>query len=454
MYRIDGKFIPRNNRLVEGFASTSGPTMTITSDNVTSASTSNNLIALTFTASEGVIDFDKNCIKVIGPDSNIISDTDSLISNFMIQEHEVTFKPYDTACYSTGECTGTLTNYLKPMVFTANLDLTSAVKGNYIISVYDGTEPSSSGTIPRFKSYSGNLNEVNTDDKNLSFTYDNIDPLITLNGPSIVDHILGNNYIDQGATATDNIDGDISSSIITSGLEEVNINQVGSYDIIYSVSDSTGNSATQVTRTVNVIDNIDPLITLNGPSTVGHILGSNYIDQGATATDNADGDISSSIITSGLEEVNINQVGSYDINYNVSDSTGNSATQVTRTVNVQELTVDGPLTITLNPVPIEDYSKTRNYSNPSDNNNIFYHLKGETYSDPSVKVETESGIDITGNVTIEQTIKKIETTAVTVDAIDINTQGRYEITYNVKNSNGDIIDESEPRMVYIVPYLK
>ena len=372
MYRIDGKFIPRNNRLVEGFASTSGPTMTITSDNVTSASTSNNLIALTFTASEGVIDFDKNCIKVIGPDSNIISDTDSLISNFMIQEHEVTFKPYDTACYSTGECTGTLTNYLKPMVFTANLDLTSAVKGNYIISVYDGTEPSSSGTIPRFKSYSGNLNEVNTDDKNLSFTY----------------------------------------------------------------------------------DNIDPLITLNGPSTVGHILGSNYIDQGATATDNADGDISSSIITSGLEEVNINQVGSYDINYNVSDSTGNSATQVTRTVNVQELTVDGPLTITLNPVPIEDYSKTRNYSNPSDNNNIFYHLKGETYSDPSVKVETESGIDITGNVTIEQTIKKIETTAVTVDAIDINTQGRYEITYNVKNSNGDIIDESEPRMVYIVPYLK
>ena len=108
----------------------------------------------------------------------------------------------------------------------------------------------------------------------------------------------------------------------------------------------------------------------------------------------------------------------------------------------------------MNPVPIEDYSKTRNYSNPSDNNNIFYHLKGETYSDPSVKVETESGIDITGNVTIEQTIKKIETTAVTVDAIDINTQGRYEITYNVKNSNGDIIDESEPRMVYIVPYLK
>ena len=117
MYRIDGKFTPRNNKLVEGFPSTSGPTMTITSGNVTSAS--NNLIALTFTASEGVIDFDKNCIKVIGPDSNIISDTDSLIYNFMIKEHEVTFKPYDTACYSTGECAGTLTNYLKPMVFTA-----------------------------------------------------------------------------------------------------------------------------------------------------------------------------------------------------------------------------------------------------------------------------------------------------------------------------------------------
>ena len=97
------------------------------------------------------------------------------------------------------------------MVFTANLDLTSAAKGNYIISVYDGTEPSSSSTIPRFESYSGNLNEVNTDDKNLSFTYDDINPQITLNGDSTVDHILGGNYIDQGATATDNIDGDISS---------------------------------------------------------------------------------------------------------------------------------------------------------------------------------------------------------------------------------------------------
>ena len=332
--------------------------MTITSDNVTSASTSNNLIALTFTASEGVIDFDKNCIKVIGPDSNIISDTDSLISNFMIQEHEVTFKPYDTACYSTGECTGTLTNYLKPMVFTANLDLTSAVKGNYIISVYDGTEPSSSGTIPRFKSYSGNLNEVNTDDKNLSFTYDNINPLITLNGPSTVDHILGSSYIDQGATATDNIDGDISSSIITSGLEEVNINQVGSYTITY----------------------------------------------------------------------------------NVSDSAGNSATQVTRTVNVQELT--GPLTITLNPVPSADNSKTREINNDS------YHLRGETYSDPGVKVENELGTDITNNVTIVKTIEP--------DGV-INTDnlgGNYTITYNVTNSGGDIIGQSVKRIVRIVSKFK
>ena len=273
----------------------------------------------------------------------------------MIQEHEVTFKPYDTACYSTGECTGTLTNYLKPMVFTANLDLTSAVKGNYIISVYDGTEPSSSGTIPRFKSYSGNLNEVNTDDKNLSFTYDNINPQITLNGDSTVDHILGIDYIDLGATATDNIDGDITSSIITSGT------------------------------------------------------------------------------------VNKDVEGSYTITYNVSDSTGNSATQVTRTVNVQELT--GPLTITLNPVPIADDWKTREISND------FYHLRGETYSDPGVKVENVSGTDVTNIVTI---VKTIEPDGV----IDTNNLGTYTITYNVTNSGGDTIGQSVERTVKIVPIFK
>ncbi|MBO6631702.1 MAG: DUF5011 domain-containing protein, partial [Psychroserpens sp.] len=57
-------------------------------------------------------------------------------------------------------------------------------------------------------------------------------------------------YVEQGATATDNIDGDISSSIVIGG--SVNTNAAGSYQVTYDVSDAAGNAATQVVRTVNV----------------------------------------------------------------------------------------------------------------------------------------------------------------------------------------------------------
>ena len=42
-------------------------------------------------------------------------------------------------------------------------------------------------------------------------------PVITLIGDAAVAHALGTDYTDAGATATDNVDGDISSSITTSG---------------------------------------------------------------------------------------------------------------------------------------------------------------------------------------------------------------------------------------------
>ena len=48
----------------------------------------------------------------------------------------------------------------------------------------------------------------------------------------------------------DNIDGNITSSIVETG--SVNSSVVGSYTITYNVSDFAGNAATAVTRTINV----------------------------------------------------------------------------------------------------------------------------------------------------------------------------------------------------------
>ena len=82
---------------------------------------------------------------------------------------------------------------------------------------------------------------------------DNTPPVITLIGdnPQTVD--LNAAYTELGATATDDIDGDISDSIVID-VSAVSTNIVGSYDVIYSVSDSAGNQAEPVARVVSVVD--------------------------------------------------------------------------------------------------------------------------------------------------------------------------------------------------------
>ena len=155
-------------------------------------------------------------------------------------------------------------------------------------------------------------------------------PVITLLGETEVSLELGSTYTDAGATAIDNIDGDITSSIEI--VNNVDINTVGTYTVTYNVSDAAGNAATQVTRTVNITPDVTiPVITLLGESEVSLELGSIYTDAGATAIDNIDGDITSSIEI--VNNVDINTVGTYTVTYNVSDAAGNAALQVIRSVN-------------------------------------------------------------------------------------------------------------------------
>ena len=106
----------------------------------------------------------------------------------------------------------------------------------------------------------------------------------------------------------------------------------------YNASDASGNAATAVTRTVNVVDTTAPVITVTGDNPVTVELGSTYTDAGATASD-LSGDIT--VTTTGT--VDDDTVGTYTLTYNASDASGNAATAVTRTVNVVDTT---PPTIT------------------------------------------------------------------------------------------------------------
>ena len=182
-----------------------------------------------------------------------------------------------------------------------------------------------------------------------SLTADNIviplavKPVISLVGQSEINLELGSAYTDSGATASDNIDGDITSSIVT--VNNVDIYTVGTYLVTYNVSDAAGNLADEVTRTVNITpDVIKPVITLSGDVEVSLELGTPYTDSGATASDNIDGDITSSIVT--INNVDIYTVGTYSVTYNVSDAAGNAADEVTRTVNITPDVTKPVITIT------------------------------------------------------------------------------------------------------------
>ena len=85
---------------------------------------------------------------------------------------------------------------------------------------------------------------------------DTIPPVISLIGSDTVIIEVGDIYVDAGATAYDNNDGDLTNSIVT--VNNVINTTVGTYAVTYDVTDLSGNQATQVVRTVNVKNTIAP----------------------------------------------------------------------------------------------------------------------------------------------------------------------------------------------------
>ncbi|MEE9309487.1 MAG: immunoglobulin-like domain-containing protein [Cocleimonas sp.] len=158
---------------------------------------------------------------------------------------------------------------------------------------------------------------------------DTTPPVINILGASSVESVQGVEYIDQGATATDDLDTVVS--VASDSDTAVNTSVIGEYTVTYTAVDQAGNEATIVTRIVNILpDIVKPIISLNGPSIISIFKGASYIDAGATALDNADGIIA--VTSEGT--VNTSTLGTYTITYNVTDQAGNSAEPVIRTVKV------------------------------------------------------------------------------------------------------------------------
>jgi hypothetical protein len=166
--------------------------------------------------------------------------------------------------------------------------------------------------------------------------HDTTPPTITVDGANPLYVECHTTFVDPGATAHDNC-----GNFAATATSNVNPDVVDTYIITYNASDAAGNPATPVTRTVIVRDTTKPVITLNGANPQYVECHTSYPELGAVANDSCAG----SFAATPSGSVNANVVGTYTINYNATDPSGNAATQVTRTVIVRDTLAP---TITLN----------------------------------------------------------------------------------------------------------
>jgi len=127
------------------------------------------------------------------------------------------------------------------------------------------------------------------------------------------------NYIDDGATCSDQVDGVISQNVEVSG-DVVNLSKVGTYRITYNCKDSAGNAAPTMTRTVHVKQTSCPTCIITGKSPIQHEASFPYTDAGAACTDIIDGTVQT--VVSGNVPVPVGTTGTYRITYRAQNSVG------------------------------------------------------------------------------------------------------------------------------------
>lgn len=236
---------------------------------------------------------------------------------------------------------------------------------------------------------------------------DTIAPVLTLNGSATVTIEQGNDYIELGATASDNKD----TSVIVTISGSVNTEQIGEYTLTYSAVDQAGNTATATRKVLVTLppDTTAPVITLIGPEVVNLYLGQEYQELGAKAVDDVDGQLAVTISGS----VNTALAGQYDLTYQARDQAGNTSV-ITRTVIVTMEPDTNPPVISLN-----------------GSAQLNWYLQ-ESFIDPGVTVVDDRDEDV------EVTVK---------GKVDISLVGEYRLIYTAIDKQGN--QASIERVVYV-----
>jgi len=235
-------------------------------------------------------------------------------------------------------------------------------------------------------------------------------PVITLIGDNVLRITAGQTYLDPGATASDKIQGNVTHKIITKS--NVDPSQIGRYTVTYNVTIEGVPPAIEVFRTVIVVDKATPIITVIGDNPALVEINKQYVDAGATAIDQFQGELK----VEPVGQVNTRAAGKYQVVYRATNEGGITST-ATRDVHVLEaptITLNGP-----NPMDVDVFQPLE--------------LPGASGSDSYYG-------DLTHKINI-------------YNPVNMNIPGTYKITYNLTN-HAQMSAQEQIRIVRVIdPYV-
>ena len=164
-------------------------------------------------------------------------------------------------------------------------------------------------------------------------TEDKTPPIVTLTGGDPIYVAVNRPLVDTFFSAYDLADGDITNKVQISG--NLDVYKLGTYVRHYYVEDAMGLSDMK-SRSIIVVDNAAPDITLNGSNPMYLEITKQFNDPGATYSDNYWPNNKIVYTVTGL--VDNTKVGKYTISYSVTDYSGNGPNVITRDVIVWDST--------------------------------------------------------------------------------------------------------------------
>ncbi|MCQ2558775.1 MAG: polysaccharide deacetylase family protein [Oscillospiraceae bacterium] len=223
------------------------------------------------------------------------------------------------------------------------------------------------------------------------FIVDRCHPEITLLGEENVVLEYGESYTDPGVQAivTGNLFGDRSTPPQVTCTNETDLSRLGTGTITYTAS--WKKQSVSVQRTITVVDTTAPQITLLTREGYSASWFNKYEEEGFTAADNYDGDLTAFV-----------QREQYDdrVVYSVHDSSGNECTverPIVYSITAPEITLLGGEHLTLQ--------------------------ADRYYSDPGYSAHDDQGSDLTSLVQVSGQVTPW-------------LPGTYELTYTISNTQG------------------